>query len=466
MTEFGYQTNGFREPPHNLEAEQALLGAILVNNRAYERVSEFLRPEHFADQIHGRIFEACSSLIEEGRQATPVTLKGIFDQVDALEEVGGAQYLVKLAASVVTVINSTDYGREILECWRRRELIEIGEGLVNDAFDRSELESTHIADKTQSALDVLAEGFDARGTLSPLSGSVDSAMEHIRAAAANEGSLLGVSTGLRALDEGTGGLLAPDLVVLAARPSMGKTSLARQIAYGVAKHHGPVAFFSLEMSRLQQDLSLIAALADVSVSDVLAGAVADAMPRIERVSAGIKSVPLFVDDRAGLSVSQVRSACRSLKRKHGLSLVVVDYIQLMRGGGRAENRTQEVGQISQGLKAIAKELGVPVLALSQLSRQVETRDDKHPVLADLRESGAIEQDADQVWFLYREEYYVSKRKPSEGGRNAIEKMADWRVDMDAARHKAEVDVAKRRMGPTGRVELRFYGKTTSFGEPA
>lgn len=454
-----------REPPHNFEAEQALLGAIMVNNRAYERVSEFLRPEHFADPVNGRIYEACGRLIDEGKTAGPVTLKGAFDGDDALTHVGGAAYLVKLAASVVTVINAADYGREIRECHLRRQLIELGEGIVNSAFDRStDGAATAIIETAESDLFLLVET-DGSGGLTPVGSDVDEAMAHIDAAAKNGGKLLGLSTSLNALDSGTGGLLAPDLIILAARPSMGKTSLARQIAYNVARSHGPVAFFSLEMSRKQQTLSILAALANLPVVDVLHGNVGDGWPALQRASAGLKQVPLHFDDRAGLKVSQIRAACRRLKRKHGLAAVVIDYLQLMQPEGRAESQNVAVTQISGGLKALAKELGIPVVALSQLSRGVEARDDKRPILADLRDSGAIEQDADQVWFLYRDEYYLRKEEPKANATGYMSKMADWRAKMDPARGKAEVDIAKRRMGPLGRVDLRFLAQTTAFGEP-
>ena len=460
-----YRFTQTREPPHNFEAEQALLGAIMVNNRAYERVSEFLRPEHFADPVNGRIYEACGRLIDEGKTAGPVTLKGAFDGDDALTHVGGAAYLVKLAASVVTVINAADYGREIRECHLRRQLIELGEGIVNSAFDRgTDSAATSIIEGAESDLFTLVET-DSAGGLAPVGSDVDDAMAHIDAAAKNGGKLLGLSTGLNALDTGTGGLLAPDLIILAARPSMGKTSLGRQIAYNVARTHGPVAFFSLEMSRKQQTLSILAALANLPVVDVLHGNVGDGWEALQRASSGLKQVLLHFDDRAGLKVPQIRAACRRMKRKHGLSAVVIDYLQLLQPEGRTESQNVAVTQISGGLKAMAKELGVPVLALSQLSRGVEARDDKRPILADLRDSGAIEQDADQVWFLYRAEYYLRKEEPQSSANSYMAKMADWRKKIDPVRGKAEVDIAKRRMGPVGRVDLRFLAQTTAFGEP-
>ena len=799
-----YRMPTHREPPHNFEAEQALLGAVLVNNGAYERVGETLRPEHFADPVHGRIYDTIARTIDGGKTASPVTLKGAFEGDAALEHVGGAKYLVRLAASVVTVINAGDYAREIRDCYMRRRLIEVGEDIINGAHDRATVESAAaIIETAESDLFGLVER-DASGGLSAVGSDVDDAMAHIDAAAKNGGKLLGLSTGLNALDNGTGGLLEPDLIVLAARPSMGKagtldskvllrdgtwkrngdlrlgdelasvdgapsrvsgifpqgtrqvyrvtlgdgrstrvcgehlwaiesckfegrrvvstdklqemigraryhrrialplvsghfgedkalpidpwllgamlgnacltghqvqfstadaatlfrvqqvvgasrvmargdtgydyrfnrgdgecmagaladlglmgkgsaekfipaaylsasrqsrlellrglldtdgwvetfgairyatasarladdiqalvrslggvcgrsvkaptftykgevkdglpsyvlniqhpdrsslvtltrkkrrcregarfraptvvsiepdgvepvqciavshpdhlyvtddyivthnTSLARQIAYSVARNSGPVAFFSLEMSRKQQNLSLLAALSRLPVSDVLHGNVGDGWPLLQQAAAGMKSVPLHIDDRAGLRVSQIRSACRRMKRKHGLSLVVIDYLQLMQAEGKVESQNLAVAQISGGLKALAKELSVPVLVLSQLNRSLEQRDDKRPTLSDLRDSGAIEQDADMVWFLYRDEYYLRKEEPRSNAKNYAEKMADWRAKIDPVRGKAELDVAKRRMGPLSRVDLKFFGQITAFGEP-
>jgi len=460
-----YRMPQSRQAPVNLEAEAALLGAILTNNAVYERFSDVLRSEHFADPVHARIYEAIGRLLDSGGAASPITLKGAFDGDEALAAVGGAKYLVTLAASVVTVINGPEYAREIRDCYLRRRLIEVGESIINGAHDRAAPESAaSLIEAAESDLFGLTDR-DAGGGLHAVGGDVDAAMAHVEAAAQNGGRLLGLSTGLRALDHGTGGLLSPDLIVLAARPSMGKTSLARQIAYSVARASGPVAFFSLEMSRKQQTLSLLAALANLPVSDVLHGNIGDGWPCLQHASAGLKMVPLHVDDRAGMRVSQIRSACRRMKRKHGLSLVVIDYLQLMQPEGRVESQNIAVTQISAGLKALAKELDVPVLVLSQLNRGVEARDDKRPALSDLRDSGAIEQDADQVWFLYRAEYYLRREEPEQGIKNYYDKLADWRAKIDPVRGKAEVDVAKRRMGPLGRVDLKFLAQTTAFGEP-
>ena len=461
---------GHREPPHNYEAEQGLLGAILVNNRAIDRVSEYLEPDHFADPVHGEIYSVIKAKIDQGGTASPITLKGTFEQNESLADIGGAQYLVKLAASVVTVVNAADYGKEIHDCYLRRRLIEIGETVVNDAFDRANTDhATAVLEGAESALFGLVENGSRHGGPRAIGDDIDDAFTHVEAAAKNEGRLLGMSTGIRALDAATGGLSRANLVILAARPSMGKTSLARQIAYRVAETYGvergPVAFFSLEMSSIEQNLSLLAALSDLSVVDVLHGSIGDAWCRLQEARDRMRGVPLMIDERAALKVSQVRSAARRMKRKHGLSLIVVDYLQLLRPEGKAESQNMAVTEISAGLKALAKELNVPVLALSQLSRQVEQREDKRPVLSDLRDSGSIEQDADSVWFIYREEYYEAKKEPQTGIRGWAEKQADWRERMDKVKGKAEILIAKRRMGPIGKAEILFKSKTTSFGDP-
>lgn len=456
---------GYREPPHNLEAEQGLLGALLVNNKALDGVIDIVDIDDFADPVHGDIYGAIRSLVGEGKLANPITLKRTLDTDPRVKEAGGAQYLVRLAASVVTVVNATDYARLIADCALRRRMIDC----LADVVDRSYLQAMDVSgadliDDALSGLDALATGGRQKEGAVPVGADVDGTLAHIEAAAKNGGRLLGMSTGLHALDAGTGGLLAPDLIVLAARPSMGKTSLARQIAYHVARVHGPVLFVSLEMSRRQQTLSLLAALSGLSVVDVLHGAVADGWPALNAAANALRMVPLHIDDRAALRVSQIRSSARRLKRKRGLSAVVVDYLQLMQPEGRAESQNVAVMQISGALKGLAKELEVPVLVLSQLNRGVEGRDDKRPALSDLRDSGAIEQDADQVWLLYREEYYTRRKEPAPTA--TADKIADWREQLEKVRGLAEVDVAKRRMGPVGRVELRFSGKTTSFGDPA
>lgn len=474
----GVETPAHREPPHNLEAEQALLGAILVNNRAYERVSEFLRHEHFADPVNGRIFEACGRLIDRGQIATPVTLKGVFDQDEALREVGGAAYLVRLAASVVTVINAEDYGREIRDCFLRRQLIEIGETIVNDAF-RRDLDSPapEQIEKAEAHLFNLAEDGQAEGGFTEFKAALAEAIAVTEAAFRREGGLAGLSTGLIDLDNLLGGLHSSDLLILAARPAMGKTSLATNIAFDVAtasirdpgQPRQPVAFFSLEMSSEQLATRILAERTGISSEKLRRGQLNDDdFGKLVQASQDLERTPIYIDDTPAIPISTLRTRARRLKRQHGLALIVVDYLQLMRPspGMRVDNRVQEISMISQGLKAIAKELNVPVLALSQLSRAVEQREDKRPVLADLRESGSIEQDADVVMFIFREEYYLAKAQPTQRPDESPEKFHDrhdqWVELCERAYGKAEVLISKQRHGPTGTVTLHFEGATTKF----
>ncbi|GHD49720.1 replicative DNA helicase [Thalassobaculum fulvum] len=474
----GVEPVAHREPPHNLEAEQALLGAILVNNRAYERVSEFLAAEHFADPVNGRIFEACGRLIDRGQIATPVTLKGLFDQDEALKEVGGAAYLVRLAASVVTVINAEDYGREIHDCFLRRQLIEIGETIVNDAFARDlDTPATDQIGKAEAHLFNLAENGQSEGGFTEFKVALSESVAMAEAAFRREGGLAGLSTGLLDLDNLLGGLHNSDLLILAARPAMGKTSLATNIAFNVATANlrdpslprQPVAFFSLEMSSEQLATRILAERTGIPSEKLRRGQlIDDDFGLLVQASQDLERTPIYIDDTPAIPVSTLRTRARRLKRQHGLAMIVVDYLQLMRPspGMRIDNRVQEISMISQGLKAIAKELDVPVIALSQLSRAVEQREDKRPVLADLRESGSIEQDADVVMFIFREEYYLQKAEPVQRADESPEKFHDrheqWLERCEKAYGKAEVIISKQRHGPTGTVTLHFEGATTKF----
>jgi replicative DNA helicase len=461
-----------------------LLGAVLENNHAFERVADFLRTEHFADAAHGRIYEACGKLIERGQQANAITLKSLFDQDEALSEVGGAQYLAKLQSSTVTVINAADYGRTIYDLYLRRELIALGEDVVNDAFGQNlEVTAVDQIETAEQKLYGLAESGQTEGGLTTFKSAVIEAVNMAEAAFKRDSHVAGVSTGFKDLDRLLGGLHYSDLIILAGRPSMGKTALATNIACSAAaarrKETGPdgtevempevIAFFSLEMSVEQLATRIIAESANVRSDAIRRGEIRDdQFDRIFETSRALHALPLFIDDTPALSVGALRTRARRLKRQQGLSLIVVDYLQLMQGpaGLRSENRVQEVSEITRGLKAIAKELSVPVLALSQLSRQTEQRDDKRPQLADLRESGSIEQDADVVMFLYREEYYLAREKPSQ---RANEKDDDFErrrtryaERLEEARNKAEVIVAKQRHGPIGTIELQFHGEFTRF----
>ncbi len=472
---------GYRPPPHNYEAEQALLGAIIENNLAYERVSEFLRPEHFADPLHGRIFEAIGRLVKRGQIADLVTLKNFFETDGSLAEVGGTKYLAQLVGSVVTVINALDYARTIHDLYLRRQLIGLGQDVVNKAYQHDlETTATDQIEGAEKCLFDLASTGQYDGGFKSFETSLQSAIRIAEAAYQREGRLTGVSTGLRDLDRLLGGLHRSDLVILAGRPSMGKTALATNIAFHAAKAYRggrdemgmPVAddgavigFFSLEMSAEQLATRLLAEEAGIPSEKIRRGDLKDRdFQRVVEASAELSRIPLFIDDTAALSISAIRTRARRLKRQHGLGLIVIDYLQLATPtpGARYDNRVLEISEITRGLKALAKELEVPVLALSQLSRAVEQRDDKRPQLSDLRESGSIEQDADVVMFIFREEYYVRRREPKQG----TDQHLKWQEEMNQVYNLAELIIAKQRHGPIGKVLLHFDGSTTKFSDHA
>src|SRR5215472_6969325 len=475
-----------RVPPSNTEAEQALLGAIFRNNLAYGRVSDFLLPEHFSYAVHQRIYAAIAKLIERGQPANPITLKNLFDQDGALAELGGAEYLTRLAESAVTIINAEDYGRRIHDLHLRRQLIDLGEDVVNDAF-RHDLDDDAVnqIERAEARLFELASSGQAEGGLRPLDAALRNALEMAEAAFQRSGRTVGVPTGFIDLDKKLGGLHPSDLIILAGRPSMGKTSLATNIAFNAAKAYvegvgpdgrkiaedgGVIGFFSLEMSAEQLATRILAEESNVSSDRIRRGDVRkDDFDRFVAASQRLSSVPLYIDDTPALSVGALRTRARRLKRQQGLGLIVVDYLQLMRPSTQnrvMENRVQEVSDITRGLKAIAKELEVPVLACSQLSRAVEQREDKRPQLADLRESGSIEQDSDVVMFIFREEYYLSRAEPTHRPEESPEKFNDrydrWKERCEASYGLADVIIAKQRHGPIGTVKLHFEAETTKF----
>lgn len=474
------EDKAYRLAPHNVEAEQALLGAILVNNEAFYRVSDFLDPEHFYEQIHREIYEVCGKIIRAGKTATPITAKTFLPD-DLIAEVTMAQYLARLAAEATTVINAYDYGRTVYDLALRRHLILIGEEMVEVAYE-ADVEATpdkQIQEAEKRLFDLAEKGrYDGgfQGFNAALSEAINMAGEAYR----RDGSLSGTATGLTDLDRLMGGLQRSDLIILAARPAMGKTSLATNIAFSVARAYqaetmpdghlktvngGVVGFFSLEMSAEQLATRILAEQSGVSSSDIRRGNIHESQfDKLVDTSNLMSQVPLYIDDTGGLSVAQLAARARRLKRQKGLDLLIVDYLQLLSGSSRRanDNRVQELTEITTSLKALAKELEVPVVALSQLSRQVEARDDKRPQLADLRESGSIEQDADVVLFVFREEYYLKNKEPKEG---TPEHLA-WQAEMENVHGLAEVIIGKQRHGPTGTVALQFEANLTRFSNLA
>jgi replicative DNA helicase len=475
-----------RLPPTNIQAEQALLGALLANNKAFERVSEFLAPEHFTDPIHARIYQAIARRCEAGQIADPVTLRAEFEHSGVLDEVGGTVYLAQLLSAMVGIINAGDYGRVIRDAWLRRQLIDIGEVVVNRAFGAEpELDGAQQIEAAAQSLFDLASHGGADNRAMSFEKALIAAIDLAGKAFKNQGSVSGLDTGLRDLNKKMGGLHPSDLVILAGRPGMGKTALATKIAFGAgkamlanARRDNPnavpkecVAIFSLEMSSDQLATRLLAEEARVSADKIRRGdIIARDFENFVKVSQEISSIPLVIDDTPALTLSALRTRCRRLKQTQGLGLIVIDYLQLMRpaAGTKPESRVLEISQITQGLKSIAKELKVPVLALSQLSRAVESRDDKRPQLSDLRESGTIEQDADVVMFIYRDEYYLQQREPKITAFDRDDKfheaMEKWKADMGNVYNKAELIIAKQRHGPTGKIDLFFEGEFTRFAD--
>jgi len=467
---------GVAHAPANIEAEQALLGIILFDNAAYERLSDQLRPQHFYEPFHARLFQAMEEHIRKGQLAEPIVLMERFKRDPAFEDLGGLRYLADLVDRAPPAANIGDYGRVIYDLALRRELIRIGGEIAQVANADADKTARDQIESAEQQLYTLAEsGAPSTGFVGfadALRGAVEMAAE----AYSRDGGLAGLSTGLIDLDQKLGGLHPSDLLILAARPSMGKSTLALNIAFHAARNYawepqpdgakktvngGVVAFFSLEMSAEQLAMRLLAEVSGVSSDRLRKGEIdASEFGRVRDAAFEIQESQLYIDDTGGLSIAKLAARARRLKRQQGLDLIVVDYLQLVTGSDLKsnDNRVQEVSQITQGLKALAKELSVPVLALSQLSRQVESREDKRPMLSDLRESGSIEQDADVVMFIFREEYYLSRSEPRE---NTPEHLA-WQEEMDKVANISEVIIGKQRHGPIGTVRLGFNGDITKF----
>ena len=463
--------------PHSIEAEQQLLGAILTNNDVYDRVAAIIGAQHFYDPVHARIYEVAAARIAKNNLASPVTLKAFFEGDAGLEELGGPAYLARLAGSAVSSYAVRDYAQMIYDLAIRRELIGLGRDIAAKAakVDVMSEPREQIVEAEQALYKLSEQGKTDTGFQSFLRAVTD-AVNVANAAYQREGGLAGISTGLIDMDKKLGGLHKSDLLILAGRPSMGKTSLATNIAFNVAKAYkrgilpdghegtvegGVVGFYSLEMSAEQLAARILSEAAEVPSEQIRRGDMTEGeFRRFVEAAKSLEACPLFIDDTPALPISQLAARARRLKRTHGLDLLIVDYLQLVRGAGKSENRVNEISEITMGLKAIAKELNIPVIALSQLSRQVESREDKRPQLSDLRESGSIEQDADVVMFVFREEYYKEREKP---GDHELEKMATWQAEMERLHGKAEVVIGKQRHGPIGTVELSFEGRFTRFG---
>jgi replicative DNA helicase len=470
----------YREAPANIEAEQALLGAILVNNDAYYVVHDFLKPDHFFEPLHREIFAKTGEMIRMGKLANPVTIKTFLPAQDRVGDISLAQYLARLAAEATTIINAGDYGRAIYDLALRRSLIGIGEEMVNLAYDAPlDMEPKLQIEEAEKSLFSLAETGRNDGGFQSFTDAVTIAVRMATAAKDRDGGLSGVSSGIMGLDRRMGGLQPSDLIILAGRPAMGKTSLVTNIAFNVAaayepadqadgtfhaKNGGVVAFFSLEMSAEQLATRIMSEQTEISSSKIRRGSINDQeLVKLVACSETMQRLPLFIDQTGGISIAALSARARRLKRQKGLDVMIIDYVQLMQGSSKtAGNRVQEITEITTGLKALAKELNVPIIALSQLSRQVENREDKRPQLSDLRESGSIEQDADVVLFVYREEYYLSAREPKPG----TDEHLKWEQAMNDARGKAEVIIAKQRHGPTGTVPLAFQAEFTRFTDLA
>jgi replicative DNA helicase len=455
----------FKELPNNIEAEQSVIGSILVTNEIFDEISTIISNINFYDPMHQKIYNAIESLIYKGMLANPITLKNYFE--DEKDDLDVPEYLVKITKFSTSVRQAIEYSKIIYDMFVRRELIKISEQTIDSAkLNDLDTNGQNIIENSERLLFDLAEKGSFNSSLIKFDDAMKQTIEMASAAYKNEGGIVGVPTGLRDLDDKLGGLHQSDLIIIAGRPSMGKTSLATNIAFNAAKHiqdsgkKSSVAFFSLEMSSEQLSTRILSEQARIGSNDIRRGRISDEQfDQFLETSKNIAELPLFIDETPAISIAAMSNRARRIKRLHGLDMVIVDYIQLMRGTTyNKDGRVQEISQITQGLKAIAKELGVPVLALSQLSRQVEQRDNHQPQLADLRESGSIEQDADVVMFVYREGYYLSRTEP----REATVEHAEWQAKMNEVAHLAEIIIGKQRHGPIGKVTLEFEERFTKF----
>ncbi len=465
--DISHNHNKNQEIPSNVDAEQHLLGSVLVNNDIIDEIANIIGSEKFYDPIHIKIYEVIENLNSKGMIANPITLKNYFEKNQGLDEVGGVEYLVKLTRFSSSIKQAIDYAKIVHENYVKRELIQISHNIKDDTLNTDEDKSSDmIIEDAEKLLFDLAERGSFSQSFMKFNLALDQSISMAEQAMKNDQGIVGVPTGLTDLDEKLGGLHKSDLVIIAGRPSMGKTALATNIAYHAAKNiqiketKSSVAFFSLEMSSEQLSTRILSEQSRIKSNDIRRGkATEEELGRYIETSRDIYELPLYIDETPAITISTLSNRARRIKRLFGLSLIVVDYIQLMRTSSkRNDGRVQEISEITQGLKALAKELSVPVLALSQLSRAVEQRDDKKPQLADLRESGSIEQDADVVLFVFREEYYEEKKQPKLG---SIE-YAEWQSKMSDIAGLAEILIGKQRHGPTGNIQVEFEGMYTKF----
>jgi len=460
--------NSGKQLPSNIEAEQAVIGSILVSNEIYDEVSVILDSQKFFDPIHVKLYQTIETLISKGLLANPITLKNYFENNEGLKELGGQEYLIKITKFSTSLKQAIDYATIVQEMHLRRELIKISQSILDESSTNRDMGTSGetIIQNAEKSLFDLAERGHFNQSFMKFDSALKQTIEMAKSAYQNEEGLVGVPTGLTDLDSRLGGLHKQDLVIIAGRPSMGKTALATNIAFHAAKNiekkgsKSTVAFFSLEMSSEQLSTRILSEQSRIRSNDIRRGKVSEKeFEQFIETSKNIFNLPLYIDETPAITIAAISNRSRRIKRLFGLELIVVDYIQLMKSSSKNEyNRVQEISEITQGLKALAKELDVPVLALSQLSRAVEQRDDKKPQLADLRESGSIEQDADVVMFVFREAYYLQNKEPTVG---SIEH-AEWQTKMNEISHLAEIMIGKQRHGPTGNVKVEFEAMYTKF----
>ena len=475
--------------PQNVEAEASLLGALMIDNRLVEDVQLKLRPDHFFEPLHGRIYEAILRMTDANRVANPVTLRPLFEADEAIKEVGGPAYLAQLTGSGAAVIGARDFAQQIYDLALLRALIGVGRDLVGGALDTSkDVAPLAQIERAETELYKVAEEGGAEGRARSFGEAAMDSIRNAEAALNRGGGLTGITSGFTGLNSRIGGLQRSDLIIVAGRPGMGKTALATNMAFAAAERFlqdqadgieaakaagAPIAIFSLEMSSEQLVTRVLSEQSQVTAEQIRTGSLGrQEFASFARTAERLHSLPFYIDDTPGLTIAALRTRARRLKRQKGIGLIVVDYLQLLSGTGRGanDNRVQEISEISRGLKQLAKELDVPVIGVSQLSRAVEQREDKRPQLADLRESGSIEQDADIVLFVYREEYYLKAHEPKHpipgDSAEVFSAFEEWESKHSQVAGMAELIIAKNRHGGTGKERLRFEGRFTRFSDPA